>query len=92
MPISRCWRVSTFAHPLPCSIFSHCATAPTAVLRSWLRASDHVLDPYPFAEPLQILQFPARQVKGEIFPSSAHFEREFHAAPVEILSVTPSAN
>ena len=52
----------------------------------------YVLDPYPFAEPVQILQFPARQVKGEIFPSSAHLQREFHAAPVEILSVTPSAN
>lgn len=93
MPISGCWRVSIFAHPLTCSIFSHRATAATAELRSGQRARDTTyFDPYPFAEPVLILQFPARQVKGKIFPSSAHLQREFHAAPVEILSVTLSAN
>jgi hypothetical protein len=36
-------------------------------------------------------QFPARHVKGKLFPSAADLRRQFEAAPVETLSVTVSA-
>jgi hypothetical protein len=50
-----------------------------------------VLDPYPFAEAPLTFPFPARQVTGKLFSSSAKLQEEFHAAPVETLSVTFSA-
>jgi hypothetical protein len=50
-----------------------------------------VLDPYPFAERSITFQFPARHAKGKLFPSAKEFQDAFHAAPVEMLSVTVSA-
>ena len=56
------------------------------------RVRRYQLNPYPFAQPELSFQFPARQVKGKIFRSSAHWQTEFHGAPVEMLSVTVRAN
>ena len=50
-----------------------------------------ILDPYPFAEPSLTFEFPARQVAGKLFSSSAKLQEQFAAAPVETLSVTLSA-
>jgi hypothetical protein len=56
-------------------------------------ASRHfVLDPYPFAEPSLTFQFPARHAKRKLFSSAKEFQDEFHAAPVETLSVTVIRN
>jgi hypothetical protein len=49
-----------------------------------------LLDPYPFAESLITLQFPARNAKGKHFSSAKELQDAFHAAPVEMLSVTVS--
>ena len=50
-----------------------------------------VLDPYPFAGASLSFQFPARHIKGKLFSSAKKFQEAFHAAPIEILSVTVSA-
>jgi len=50
------------------------------------------LEPYPFAEPTLTFQFPARHVKGKLFAAAAELQNQFNDAPVEILSVTLSAN
>lgn len=50
-----------------------------------------VLDPYPFAERSITFQFPARHAKGKLFTSAKEFQGAFHAAPVQMLSVTVSA-
>jgi hypothetical protein len=56
-------------------------------------ASRHfVLDPSPFPEASLMFQFPARHVKGKIFPEAAELQQAFHQAPVETLSVTVSAS
>ncbi len=49
-----------------------------------------VLDPYPFSEASITFQFPARHAKGKLFSSAKEFQDAFHAAPVEMLSVTVS--
>ncbi len=51
-----------------------------------------VLDPYPFPEPSLTFHFPARHIKGKIFPSSAELQSAIAAAPKETLSVTVSAS
>jgi hypothetical protein len=51
-----------------------------------------VLDPYPFAEPSMNFVFPARHIEGKLFSSAAHLQQQFHAAPVQTLSLTVSAN
>jgi Protein of unknown function (DUF3891) len=50
-----------------------------------------ILDPYPFAEPSLSLQFPAKHVKGKLFSAAKELQDAFAAAPVEMLSVTVSA-
>jgi hypothetical protein len=50
------------------------------------------LDPYPLREPSVSFRFPARHVEGAVFSSSAQFQEKFAAAPVEMLTVTVSAN
>ena len=50
-----------------------------------------VLEPYPFDQPSLDFTFPARHVKGKLFSSASELQREFAAAPVEMLSVTVSA-
>jgi Protein of unknown function (DUF3891) len=49
-----------------------------------------LLDPYPFAESSITIQFPARNAKGKHFSSAKELQDAFHAAPVEMLSVTVS--
>jgi hypothetical protein len=51
-----------------------------------------VLDPYPFGEPSLSFVFPARHVEGKRFSLAAELQQRFDAAPVEMLSVTVSAN
>jgi len=50
-----------------------------------------VLSPYPFPEPSLTFQFPARHAKGKLFTSAKELQDAFEAAPVEMLSVTVSA-
>src|SRR6267143_6859455 len=74
-------------HPLPLRDGSHRRITVKAV------APRHfVLEPYPFAEPSLSFEFPARQVRGKLFSSSAELQREFSVTPVEVLTVTVSAN
>ena len=47
-----------------------------------------LLDPYPFDQPSLHFSFPARHVKGRLFPSATELQKEFACAPVEMLSVT----
>ena len=49
-----------------------------------------VLEPYPFSEESLTFQFPARHAQGKQFSSAKELQDAFHAAPVEILSVTVS--
>jgi hypothetical protein len=49
-----------------------------------------VLEPYPFTEPSITFQFPARHAKGKHFSSAKELQDAFHAAPVEMQSVTVS--
>jgi hypothetical protein len=49
------------------------------------------LDPYPFSETSLTFQFPARHVAGKTFRSAAELQRQFEAAPPEMLSVSVSA-
>jgi hypothetical protein len=51
-----------------------------------------VLDPYPFGEPSLSFLFPARHVEGKRFSLAAELQQRFDTAPVEMLSVTVSAN
>jgi hypothetical protein len=51
-----------------------------------------ILDPYPFAEPSLSFLFPARRVEGVVFKSAAELQEHYNNAPVEMLSVTVSAN
>jgi hypothetical protein len=74
-------------HPLPLRDGGH---IPVQVRRIALR--HFVLDPFPFAETSLTFQFPARQIKGMIFSSSAELQHAFEAAPVETLSITVSAS
>lgn len=49
-----------------------------------------VLNPYPFTESSITFEFPARNAKGKHFSSAKELQDAFHAAPVEMLSVTVS--
>jgi hypothetical protein len=51
-----------------------------------------ILDPYPFTEPSLDFLFPARRVEGGVFSSAAELQKRYNDAPVEMLSVTVSAN
>src|SRR5258706_1723780 len=78
---------SLFLHPLPLRDGGHIPVQVRAI------APRHfVLDPYPFPEASLTFQFPARHVKGKIFPSSAELQSAIAAAPNETLSVTVSAS
>lgn len=74
-------------HPLPLRDRGHIPVQVRTI------APRHfVLDPYPFADTSLTFQFPARQIKGKIFSSSAELQHAFEVAPVEMLSVTVSAS
>jgi hypothetical protein len=51
-----------------------------------------ILDPYPFTEPSLKFLFPARRVEGVVFKSAAELQKHYNNAPIEMLSVTVSAN
>ena len=75
----------SLVHALPARNGEHMPIQARAI------ATRHfVLDPYPFAERSITLQFPARHAKGKLFASAKEFQDAFHAAPVEMLSVTVS--
>jgi len=74
-------------HPLPLRDGGHRRVEVTAA------APRHfVLRPYPFAEASLNFPFPARHVEGGVFASAAELQRQFNAAPVEMHSVSVSAN
>jgi hypothetical protein len=74
-------------HPLPLRDGGHSRVQVRTVT-----PRHFALDPYPFAEPSLTFQFPARPVKGKLFSTAADLQQQFNDAPVEILSVTVSAN
>jgi len=74
-------------HPLPLRGGSYSRIAvKSAAPRHFL------LDPYPFAESTLEFHFPARLVEGITFQSAEELQEQYHRAPVEMLSVTVSAN
>jgi hypothetical protein len=77
---------ASLLHPLPLRDGGHSRVAVKSV-----GTRHFVLDPYPFDELSLTFQFPARHVKGRHFCSAADLQKEFAAAPVEMLSVTVSA-
>jgi hypothetical protein len=74
-------------HPLPLRNGGHSRVQVRTV-----DSRHFALDPYPFAEPSLTFQFPARHVEGKLFSTAADLQKQFNDTPVEILSVTVSAN
>ena len=74
-------------HPLPTRDREHSPIQVRAVAHRHF-----VLDPYPFPESSLTFHFPARHIKGSIFPSSEELQNAIAAAPKETLSVTVSAS
>ena len=80
-------RPAHLLHPLPLRDGRHGRVEVKSV------APRHfTLDPYPFAEPSLSFLFPARRVEGVVFKSASELQELYNAAPVEMLSVTVSAN
>ncbi len=79
-------RSASLLHPLPLRDGGH---ARVEVKSAGSRR--FVLEPYPFSEPSLSFRFPARHVVGKAFGSAAELQRQFEAAPPEMLSVTVSA-
>ncbi len=80
-------RPAHLLHPLPLRGGGHSRVEVKSV------APRHfVLDAYPFAETPLKFPFPARRVKGVVFKSAAELQKHYNDAPVEMLSVTVSAN
>jgi Protein of unknown function (DUF3891) len=74
-------------HPLPLRDGGHARVEVRSA------GSRHfVLEPYPFAAPSLSFRFPARHVVGKVFGSTAELQRQYEAAPPEMLSVTVSAS
>jgi hypothetical protein len=65
---------------------------PSSIQARSVGTRHFVLDPYPFAETSLTFPFPARHVKGKLFSSPKDLQDAFEASPVEMLSVTVSAN
>src|SRR5208282_1279413 len=80
-------RPAHLLHPLPLRSGEH---TPVQVRSNGPR--HFALDPYPFSEASLSFLFPARQVEGKVFESAAELQQRFNAAPVEMLSVTVSAD
>lgn len=80
-------RRSNLLHPLPLRGGGY---APIEVRSAGPR--HFVLEPYPFSEAKLTFEFPARHVQAKLFKSAAELREQFAAAPVEILTVTVSAN
>lgn len=80
-------RPANLLHPLPLRDGGHARVEVRSA------GSRHfVLEPYPFAAPSLSFRFPARHVTGKPFGSAAELQRQFAAAPPEMLSVTVSAS
>lgn len=73
-------------HPLPLRDGGHARVQVRSA-----GARHFVLDPYPFSEPSLTFEFPAREVEGKSFSSSAELQQGVNASTVEILTVTVSA-
>jgi hypothetical protein len=73
-------------HPLPLR-----AGGYTRVEVKSVGSRQFVLDPYPFAKESLTFEFPARHVAGKTFASAADLQRQFDAAPREMLEVTVGA-
>jgi Protein of unknown function (DUF3891) len=78
---------SHLLHPLPLRDGKHAEVRVYPAGRRHFR-----LEPFPFAEPAMSFRFPARQVEGKAFSSPAELQERFRKAPVEMLSVTVTAN
>ncbi|HXC86319.1 MAG TPA: DUF3891 family protein [Candidatus Cybelea sp.] len=73
-------------HPLPLRDGGY------AEIQVWpMGQREFVLDPYPFAEKLIRIRFPARHVSGKVFRSPSQLRERFEMAPVEMLMVTVRA-
>jgi len=77
---------ATLLHPLK---LRDGGTAEVAVTPLGGRAFK--LQPYPLREDRVVIEFPARHVAGKTFASSAQLRDAFHAADVEMLTLTLSA-
>jgi len=77
---------ATLLHPLK---LRDGGTAEVAVTPLGGRAFK--LQPYPLREDRVVIEFPARHVAGKTFASSAQLGDAFHAADVEMLTLTLSA-
>lgn len=78
-------RPANLLHPLLLRDGSHASVEVLPV-----DSRHFVLHPYPFDEaPLSFL-FPARHVRGKLFRSAAELQKEFHSAPVKLLSIRVS--
>jgi len=80
-------RPSHLLHPLPLRGGGHGRVEVRSV-----STRHFILDPYPFTEPSLDFIFPARRVEGVAFKSAAELQERYNDAPVEMLSVTVSAN
>jgi hypothetical protein len=80
-------RPAHLLHPLPLRGGGHGRVEVRSV-----STRHFILDPYPFAEPSLNFLFPARRVEGVVFESAAELQDHYNHAPVEMLSVTVSAN
>ena len=80
-------RPAHLLHPLPLRDGGHSRVEVRSIA-----PRQFVLDPYPFAEPALTFRFPARRVEGAVFNSAAELQKHYNNAPVEMLSVTVSAN
>jgi hypothetical protein len=80
-------RPANLLHPLPIRGGVHSRVEVRSV-----STRHFILDPYPFAEPSLSFLFPARRVEGVVFKSAAELQEHYNNAPVEMLSVTVSAN
>jgi Protein of unknown function (DUF3891) len=80
-------RPAHLLHPLPLRGGGH-----SRVEVSWVAPRHFILDPYPFTELSLTFLFPARRVDGVVFKSATELQEHYNNAPVEMLSVTVSAN
>jgi hypothetical protein len=77
---------ATLLHPLATTL------GPTPVAVEPLAERHFRLTPYPFDQPTLHFEVPARHVEGHHFDASSTLARAYHAAPVESLAITLTAN
>ena len=77
---------ASLLHPLPL-----CNGGAAEVKVTPLGERRFRLEPYPLREAEVVIEFPGRHVVGKTFASAEELSAAFHAAPVEILTLTLSA-